>query len=523
MDSPQQERNVLQFALDNPIILTAILKQNPAPLKEARLVSHLWNETVLSLPYPRLALKMNYEPIPNAPEDDRNFKKFFTSIDDRLAKRVNAIYIFHVRLFGWDAGFDDLQLIYLCNNYGDKIQIFEAIIDHEMGLKSFYKIAKRGRPNLQQLRITCTFPPNPASCPEHEYFMRNGLPSKPNLTLFTLSSKAMTYMLTRFVQVFVDAAPNLKVATIPLGFYPNFANSKFLTSLTIAIDGVDQSYFDDPAYKPVELCRMLDQVRDQLVTLNFCSVENILGLKNIDETSDFDNLVPTIGIQLPGSMPKLVKFRNEMVEVFRCDDFLMNADTPKTLLIGKGFKWSGRLEEILENVVHSRKVLSSVRNLEITELHDLQLFGGLVTAFPNLERLKVESFYCTDFKGEESEMELGVVLKTCKGWKGLKHLDLALPTYPIEILEIIKALLEVGELYKRLRTLQIETYNGNFLRHDLTLEELDLFKQLLLAMDGMDEVKITNLILSKKSVENLVAFIEANAMSLYKFNLLRTD
>lgn len=192
---------------------------------------------------------------------------------------------------------------------------------------------------------------------------------------------------------------------------------------------------------------MFNEVRDQLVKLRFCNVENP-GRKNTDESTDFENLEMNV-FQLPKNMTKLKFLKNDLADIFRCDDLLQNTRVLNTLVIGKAFKRSKRVEETLQNICNAKTILTSVTNLEICEVHDPKLVEGLKATFPNLVRLKVDSFYGTDFNGDESGMELGVVLKACEGWKGLKHLNLALPTYPVQILDILHALLDVEELYTR--------------------------------------------------------------------------
>lgn len=68
--------------------------------------------------------------------------------------------------------------------------------------------------------------------------------------------------------------------------------------------------------------------------------------------------------------------------------------------------------------------------------------------------LQVDLYYRTGIRGGVNGMKLGVVLQTCRGWKGLKHLKLSLPAYPNEIGDIIGAMLDVKELFHRKRKLR---------------------------------------------------------------------
>ncbi|XP_035716509.1 uncharacterized protein LOC118439366 [Folsomia candida] len=98
-------------------------------------------------------------------------------------------------------------------------------------------------------------------------------------------------------------------------------------------------------------------------------------------------------------------------------------------------------------------------------------------------------------------------------------MKLSLPTYPDEIVDVFRGLLGGMELYKGLKTLTILSYHGPDETHDLTEIEMELFKQLLFAMDGMDEVEIGNLCFSEESARDMFEFMEAHKMSVSKFKI----
>ncbi|XP_035711511.1 uncharacterized protein LOC118436927 [Folsomia candida] len=246
---------------------------------------------------------------------------------------------------------------------------------------------------------------------------------------------------------------------------------------------------------------MLNQLAGQLVKLSFSfhmqqetSLSNVLGGPHNFDTATQSNF------RLPRMMSKLQLFRNDLVDIFQCaDDLLESMPALETLLIGGTIRKARYVEEIVQNICHARKIWPNLRNLRIIELHDPQLLEGLKTAFPNLVRLQLETYYRTDFRREVSKME-----------------------YPEEIGDVIKILLDCKELFTQLKTLQIKHY-GLWSRadFDLTEDEIDLFKQLLIAMNGMDEVKICQVYLCDKAAETMLAFMKAIKMSTSRFMIIQ--
>lgn len=422
--------------------MTEILKQRSAPLKTCRLVSHFWNEIALSLTHPRIGLKPN----PIFENESTSIHDSCHTFDARLAKMICVVF---TRVGPLDSFASEVTN--LCAKFTNLIHILDLTVDQEFYMKTILHILQNFCPNLKQFRLTCTFfacstRRNPA--PEEEQVP---LSLKPNLTSFTLSVRNVAPLFPSFAQLVVNAAPNLGKVTLPMGVCPDLGHSTQLDSLTIALDATKPSgpIAQEDCRKLSELSRMLDQVRDQLVHLNICCV-NDSGIKWVNERYDYGSLPQKVGFQLPRRMWKLERLRNETLHTFQCSDLFQNVENVpvlSTLVIGKTFKDSRWVHEILRNVCESNNVLGSMRDLTIIEAHDASLLAGLVTAFPNLERLKVDTFYRMDFRGDMSGMELGVVLKVCAGWKRLKHLNLALSTYPEQIGDVIKALVDARELY----------------------------------------------------------------------------
>ncbi|XP_035711843.1 uncharacterized protein LOC110855286 isoform X1 [Folsomia candida] len=264
-----------------------------------------------------------------------------------------------------------------------------------------------------------------------------------------------------------------------------------------------------------ELSRMLNQVGDQLVTLSLGKInERILSYKTWHR----------IQFSLPRMMPKLKKSQM-MVDIFECTDILKDIEKMpvlKMLELGKSTATKSTcLNEILQTICNSGKILGSVRSLTILQMHDATLLKGLKTAFPNLESLAVKTFGKMGEAGAVSGMELGVVLKGCTGgWERLKHLSLMLPKYSTKKVDVVKALLDSKDLYQGLTTFKVWGIRSS--PHDLMEDEMDLFKQLLIAMDVMDKVTIWNMKFSKESVKNILGFMTWNKLSVSKFRMFGT-
>ncbi|XP_021959493.1 uncharacterized protein LOC110855373 [Folsomia candida] len=149
MESPC-ETSVEQIPLNNPIILTQILQQAGTPLKTCRLVSHFWNDMVLSLPNTRLALNLHSEG--NETDEDINLGPFFafcSTLDARLAKHICAKSDTTISYFAF-------KLLHVCDKFTHTIQILEVSIQSKTSLSPIYDILENRCPNLTQLRVTVT-------------------------------------------------------------------------------------------------------------------------------------------------------------------------------------------------------------------------------------------------------------------------------------------------------------------------------------------------------------------------------
>ncbi|XP_035713587.1 uncharacterized protein LOC118438022 [Folsomia candida] len=256
-----------------------------------------------------------------------------------------------------------------------------------------------------------------------------------------------------------------------------------------------------------KLSRMLHQVDDQLVNLCFGTVQNDLLLMSDDEY-DYENS-SQIGFHLSKKMPKLRKFSNRIVEMFRCADFLQNIEMMpllETLVLGRDLAEVRGVDDILRGICNAKMILPSVRKLELIELYDPRLLDGVATAFPNVERLEMVRLLAKELK-EEVRLDVGVVLEACRGLSALKHLKLTLSVYPAEMVDFIQGLLQGRELFQRLTTLEITTCRWKYVPRNLTEDEMVLFKQLLLVIDKMDRVTIANLDLNEESANIILDFI----------------
>ncbi|OXA48406.1 hypothetical protein Fcan01_16958 [Folsomia candida] len=168
-------------------------------------------------------------------------------------------------------------------------------------------------------------------------------------------------------------------------------------------------------------------------------------------------------------------------------------------------------------------VLGNITHLEIWETHDPSLLEELKTAFPNLVKLEVITCEEMDTRWDESGMELGVVLNACGGgWGAPKHLYIELPSYPDQIKDTIQVLVDTREMFVGLKTLEIgmmECENPRI--HNLAENELDLFKQLLIALDEVDLVSIHDLYFGKETLRNILHFLESSKMYVSKFKMFQ--
>ncbi|XP_035701021.1 uncharacterized protein LOC118433324 [Folsomia candida] len=399
------------------------------------------------------------------------------------------------------------KLTHFCDKFSDNVEILELSLDNEHYFKCIHQILTKGCTNLKELQIYCQINPNLYN------LLLKSLPPKPKLTSFVLNSASETpiHVLQNFAQIVISASPNLKEVTFTWGIYPDFKNSKFLSYLTISLDNLDAAEIG--RFDPADLSRVLYQVGGELVSLCFGEYDR---RKSISGSKTWIRKE----FRLPRKMPKLKKYRNLLIDVFQCDDVFQDFEKMpalKTLVIGQTESTnSARLHEILQAIVTAGKILGNVKTLKIFEIHDAILFAGLKTAFPNLERFEVDTYNIEDDRGEESGMKLGVVLNTCGGWRRLKHLKLGLPMYPKEAKDFLQPVLDCLKLCKELKTLRMLTYYWFICPSDLTEFEMDLFKQLLLALDGMDEVEIQNFYCTHKSARDMWKLIDSKKMWRFK-------
>lgn len=141
--------------------MTQILQQTGTPLKTCRLISHFWNDMVLSLPSTRLALNLTSKnPVAeeNFDSDDDDdvvidpgpFLALFLTLDERLARRICATCSSSsdstINLFA-------SRLLHVCDKFNERVQILDVSVHSEECLPSIYHILKDCCPNLAQLRI----------------------------------------------------------------------------------------------------------------------------------------------------------------------------------------------------------------------------------------------------------------------------------------------------------------------------------------------------------------------------------
>lgn len=113
-----------------------------------------WNEIILSLPIPKIGLRLNHYHW--VTEQDTDAVPFFDTsftIDARIAKRISATCLHSAASLYPFAS----KLMYACDRFNEVVQILEISIDQENGLKSVHQVLQNFCPNLKELRITCKF------------------------------------------------------------------------------------------------------------------------------------------------------------------------------------------------------------------------------------------------------------------------------------------------------------------------------------------------------------------------------
>lgn len=165
-------------------------------------------------------------------------------------------------------------------------------------------------------------------------------------------------------------------------------NSKHLHSLKIQLN--DSTKINDFQVDNLSrLSRLLGQVAHHLVELSLGDKYESI---HVEVNNDFE---PPVIFQLPRRMGKLEKFRNNTVDVFRCDDLFenggMNLPALKKLVVGR--RWRG---SHVRNVFEEGMVFANVTNFQLIKMYDVGFLEKLGEVIPKLETLWVDLFYWTD-------------------------------------------------------------------------------------------------------------------------------
>lgn len=201
--------------------------------------------------------------------------------------------------------------------------------------------------------------------------------------------------------------------------FTTFSNNEWIwtgiTSLTITLYGVHLKTIPSAKTYLSHLTRMLTQVRDQLISLYFSCLDSTSGIKGTDEEINTHS-----GFQIPNRMIKLRKFVNEFVDIFPCEDLLQgNISGLETLVLGKAFIESTRMDELFKKVNDTNNILENVKNLTLSGVHDPKLLDD--------PKLDLRRFFGSNVMGP-ARVTFPLALKACIGWEKLKHLNLAVPS-----------------------------------------------------------------------------------------------
>ncbi|XP_035716451.1 uncharacterized protein LOC118439322 [Folsomia candida] len=330
MESQLEERTPLEIALNNPTILSEIFKRihsdidtDTSPLKTARLVCQFWNDMVLSLAKLELELS-NYEHY--GEQDPFSFFDFCFSVDHRLAKRIHATSGYMVsesagpRVYHFAC-----KLTHVCDKFSEIMRILTIEIMYEDCLKYVHQILKNCCPNLKELELKFFLS-------TLERTLDEPLPPKAKLESLIFHCGVHTGIpaLVSFIQVVVNASPNLRKAKFPEDIFPDLKSCKFLNSLKIKLTKSD----------PADIARcalMLRPISGRLVSLRFGKA---YSLGPSGEPGKF---------WLPKNMRKLETYKAPMVDVFQCDELLSHFEKMpalKTLVIRQIRHENGRFARV---------------------------------------------------------------------------------------------------------------------------------------------------------------------------------
>ncbi|XP_035700755.1 uncharacterized protein LOC118433180 isoform X1 [Folsomia candida] len=509
-------------ALSNPVILQEIFQYKSLSGKDLRLVSKLWNEVTLSLPRPKLCLKLNHS-LKQACCDPSKFLDtiYPTLSTPKLARfiRISAGCTYHVQQdpegIPHSRGASDVSaeklISTVCQKYSETIQEIK-IHSRLVVLPTLYEILSKYCPKLKRLSVTC--PRRRGGMMDSTF--DSPLPKKSNLEYirFILDDPPHTFM-----QQVLNAAPNLRTLFIVGNLYPDLDKNTNLYRLFHYGRGKNGARGSTQAFNGGSLTRLISQVANSLVYLK-------IGLN-----TDQGKYCPDTNrdeFTLPESMPKLKQLHNRCVDIFKCPD-----GTGGLIWAGKKFQNLDQIifgcsvaaagKDVLDTFLKlfsSKVVLSrTVRKIVVQDLTEsLGPLANLKIVYPFVTEVELFFLHMGGTLQEEVNpavfsSQLEVLLKS----GGLTKITFNM-TLELKLSDFVKALSDNKELFKGLKQLLLlrespakdiadDLYESGKMEKYGIKDFIREFESVLFAMKELELVVISGVVLRGPTAQLIINFI----------------
>ncbi|OXA54342.1 uncharacterized protein LOC110850369 [Folsomia candida] len=429
METPSPE----QQALQNPIILQTIFQNESLSTKNLRLVCNLWNEIILSLPQPKLSLRLTKRSESKKPSnccDAVPFQTFCVKMEPKLAKCIIDYGCQKPALHSPSQRSSTAasRLLHVCDKFSQIIEEVTITFVEADFVPTLYEILQNCCPNLKKVELY--FRPRGL----HDEYMPSQsmipLRVKPKLTSIRIVDPTAQFL--KMTQMIINSAPNLTRFFYHGKRYPNLSRRG-----TVKWIQVDMSRMK---LKDISNCgstnglnEMLDHVKNHLRVLVIANnfdlhdVQDNINWGDDDDWNDDsdhednvannheldfedDNWDDDVGIELSDEddedydieriafkipkMKSLKMFENHLVDGFTCGDALQDICTARlpaleTLKLSSAYLSSTNMDDLLQNAMRSKNLFTGVKNLHLTDVRDPKSIIGLGQVFTNLETLSI--------------------------------------------------------------------------------------------------------------------------------------
>ncbi|OXA47531.1 hypothetical protein Fcan01_17822 [Folsomia candida] len=346
--SKTQKSTPTEKALSNQLILTAIFRHIPSSPPESplgtghlltlRLVSHAWNDFILSLPIPRVRFNLNPE-LPTRIGDLVPYRTLTALCGNFVSSKFVRSIFFQFKSRGPPI---TSHVRYIFSRFSAEIEFVSVHGMAEVG-PFLHELFIQYSPNLRKLVVVIDQNINsfrsrvdhPVVTPSQTW-----LPVKPKLVtihsiradieaFFASRTPAIPpnhYLMQAFLQTVVSAAPNLKVLVIRDALCPILPNG------TVKLAKLRFDLYDPPASDRIvrppspglsSLTQLLQAARNSLEELQLSATLHRRGL--IDTLADGFTFPPE-------GMGKPETFKNWRIDVFKCDEGMSRRISAPTVI-----------------------------------------------------------------------------------------------------------------------------------------------------------------------------------------------